>query len=113
MPETWEKHVPDSAATLTARPLEFDKLVQQNIPVHIERVTTSIGGASVTLPTNFQSEISATTEYGVSLTYESEPTAESNLYISDKATTGFKVQNTQDEADLIVLVLVFWIPPES
>jgi hypothetical protein len=108
--EAWVNIVPESASSNTPIPLSFWKLIQQSIPVYRARVTTAAGGVSVSLPAAFTSAISSANQYCVQLTKETFDADGGELYISDKATSGFKVKNSGGAYGEIVAVTVFWIP---
>lgn len=110
MAQLWEKYVPDSATPLMARPLEFDQLVQESIPLYKALITTAEGGVSVSLSAEIQAVLTGVTKYAVSLTKQTFDPDGGELYISNKATTGFKVNNSGSAYGESVLVIVWWLP---
>lgn len=110
--KVWAKHVPDSATPLTARPLEYDQLVQESIPVYKALITTAEGGVAVSLPAAFTAQISAATEYGVSFSKQTFDPDGGEIVIKTgtKTTSGFTVQNTGSSYGESVLVVVYWLP---
>lgn len=105
----WTKTVPATSGT-TAIPLAFWQLIQESIPVHKSIITTIAGGVSISLPAAFTSNISTAAEYGVQLTKQTVDPAGGELKVTNKTTSGFKVENMGSAYGETVLVTVFWLP---
>lgn len=108
--ETWAAWVPASTTPRTARPLALDRYLWQTVPVHVEVVTTAVGGVTVTLPAAFQAVISSIANYRVRMTPQGFNPAMGQPHISDKTTAGFKLQTSGDVDGAEVLVEVLWMP---
>jgi hypothetical protein len=108
---TWQKYVPDAMTSRTAKPLNWDRLVQQQMPVMIAEVATVAGGAAVTLPAAFTAVITETSEYTVTLSKQTFNVNGGELYVSDKTTSGFKVRNGGSSYGETVSVVVWWLRP--
>ena len=107
--QTWIKTVPATAGT-TAIPLTFWKLIQESLPVYKARVTTVAGGVAVPLPAAFTAVISSANEYGVQHSKETFDPDGGEIKITNKTTSGFKVENTGETYGEIVFITVYWIP---
>ena len=110
MAQAWKKYAPDSATPAVAKPLEYDLLVQESIPLYKALITTASGGTQVLLPQDVRDVLDTAANYGVSLTKQTFDPDGGELYISDKATTGFKVKNSGSAYGESVLVIVWWLP---
>jgi len=104
----WSKYVPATAGDPI--PLAWHTLLQEAIPVYKALIVTASGGTAVSLPAVFTAQISAATQYGVSLSKQTFDASGGELYISDKTTSGFKVQNSGSAYGESVLVVVYWLP---
>ena len=106
--QIWENYVP--ATSGAPIPLDYHQLLQEAIPVHKALIVTASGGTAVSLPTAFTAVLSAATQYGVSLTKQTFDAGGGELYISNKTTASFKVQNSGSVYGESVLVVVYWLP---
>ena len=104
----WSKYVPATAGAAIA--LAWHTLIQEAIPVYKVLIVTSTGGTAVSLPAAFTSEITAAAQFAVSLSKQTFDSSGGELYISDKTTSGFKVQNSGSVYGESVLVVVYWLP---
>lgn len=110
--QVWSKMVPDTAAVAVPKPLAWDLLVQQMIPVYKVLITTVAGGVAVSLPAAFTAAITGVGEYGVSFSKQTFDPAGGEISIKPgtKTTSGFTVINNGEAYGESVLVVVYWLP---
>jgi hypothetical protein len=107
----WSNSVPLAVTPFKVVPLSWYQLVQENIPVLKQLITTTSGGVQVDLPAAFITQIGGdASKYRVSLTKQTVDPDGGEIKITDKTASNFRVRNCGPSYGEEVLVLVFWMP---
>jgi hypothetical protein len=95
---------------MVPKPLTWDQLLVESIPLKKVLVVTASGGTAVTFSAAITAALVTAANYTVQLSKETFDPDGGELYISDKTTAGFKVRNTGGTYGESVSVTVWWLP---